>query len=132
MSLQSLSEDRLSLLRTVRELMDSVSYQIIMSISDYAKPVVEISVQNKIPLSSTYKKIKRLTKHGLVQADKIIIDEAGRKVILYRSKIRGMRIDVVQGNINIKFEDFLHALMPPNEVVLHENEKDHAKKMFTI
>lgn len=132
MSLQSLSEDRLSLLRTVRELMDSVSYQIIMSISDYAKPVVEISVQNKIPLSSTYKKIKRLTKNGLVQADKIIIDEAGRKVILYRSKIRGMRIDVVQGNINIKFEDFLHALMPPNEVVLHENEKDHAKKVFTI
>lgn len=132
MSLQSLSEDRLSLLRTVRELMDSVSYQIIMSISDYAKPVVEISVQNKIPLSSTYKKIKRLTKHGLVQADKIIIDEAGRKVILYKSKIRGMRIDVEQGNINIKFENFLHALMPPNEVVLHENEKDHAKKMFTI
>jgi predicted transcriptional regulator len=132
MSLQSLNEDRLSLLRTVRELTDSVSYQIIMSISDYAKPVVEISVQNKIPLSSTYKKIKRLTKHGLVQADKIVVDEAGKKVILYRSKIRGMRIDVEQGNINIKFENFLHALMPPNEVVLHENEKDHAKKMFTI
>jgi predicted transcriptional regulator len=132
MSLQSLNEDKLSVLRTVRELMDSVSYQIIMSISDYAKPVVEISVQNKIPLSSTYKKIKRLTKHGLVQADKIIVDEAGKKVILYRSKIRGMRIDVEQGNINIKFENFLHALMLPNEVVLHENEKDHAKKMFTI
>jgi predicted transcriptional regulator len=78
-----------------------------MSISEYAKPVVEISVENKIPLSSTYKKIKRLTKHGLVQVDKIVIDEAGKKIILYRSKIRRMQIDIEQGNVNIKFENLI-------------------------
>ena len=132
MSLQCLNEDKLSLLQTVHELLDSVSYQIIMSISDYAKPVVEISVENKIPLSSTYKKMKRLTKHGLVHADKIIIDGAGKKVILYKSKVRGMRIEVEHGNMNIKFENFLQALMPPHDVVLHKHEKDHDKKVSTI
>lgn len=107
MPLQCLNDDKLSLLRTIHELLDNVSYQIVMSISEYAKPVVEISVENKIPLSSTYKKIKRLTKHGLVQVDKIVIDEAGKKIILYRSKIRRMQIEIEQGNVNIKFENLI-------------------------
>lgn len=110
MSVECLSGDKLSILRTIHELMDSMSYQIIMSISEYAKPVVEISIENKIPLSSTYKKIKRLTKHGLVKVDKIIIDETGKKIALYKSKVRDIRIDIEQGNVNIKSENFIHSL----------------------
>jgi hypothetical protein len=49
MSVECLSWNKLSILRTIHELMDSMSYQIIMSISEYAKPVFEISVENKIP-----------------------------------------------------------------------------------
>ena len=93
MSLQCLNGNKLSVLGTIHELTDSVSYQIIMSIAEYAKPVPEISAENNIPLSSTYKKIKR-SKHGLVQVDKIIIDEAGKKIFLYKSKIGSIRIDI--------------------------------------
>lgn len=132
MSLQCLNGNKLSVLRTIHELMDSVSYQIIMSISEYAKPVVEISVENNIPLSSTYKKIKRLTKHGLVQVDKIIIDEAGKKIFLYKSKIGGIRIDIEQGNISIKFENFIHSLIHTNDVSLFETEKGHGKELSSI
>lgn len=132
MSLQCLDGNKLSVLRTIHELMDSVSYQIIMSISEYAKPVVEISVENNIPLSSTYKKIKRLTKHGLVQVDKIIIDEAGKKIFLYKSKIGGIRIDIEQGNVSIKFENFIHSLIQTNDVSLFETEKGHGKELSSI
>jgi predicted transcriptional regulator len=103
-----------------------------MSISEYAKPVVEISVENNIPLSSTYKKIKRLTKHGLVQVDKIIIDEAGKKIFLYKSKIGSIRIDIEQGNVSIKFENFIHSFIQTNDVCLFETEKGHGKEMSSI
>lgn len=132
MSLQCLNGNKLSVLRTIHELMDSVSYQIIMSISEYAEPVVEISVENNIPLSSTYKKIKRLTKHGLVQVDKITIDEAGKKIFLYKSKIGSIRIDIEQGNISIKFENFIHSFIQANDVGLFETEKGHDKEMSSI
>ena len=132
MSLQCLNGNKLSVLRIIHEIMDSVSYQIIMSISEYAKPVVEISVENNIPLSSTYKKIKRLTKHGLVQVDKIIIDEAGKKIFLYKSKIGSIRIDIEQGNVSIKFENFIHSIIQTNDVGLFETEKGHGREMSSI
>jgi predicted transcriptional regulator len=130
MSLQCLNDNKISMLDTIHELLDSVSYHIILSIVDYAKPVVEISLENKIPLSSTYKKIKRLTSHGLVHVEKIIIDDAGKKVILYKSTIKGMQVDIEQGNVNIKFENLLHVLIASRDVDLYG--KPHGKEMYMV
>jgi hypothetical protein len=47
--------DDISLLH---ELSDDIAYRIISSIADSAKAATQISVENKIPLSSTYKKLK--------------------------------------------------------------------------
>jgi hypothetical protein len=62
----------------LHELLDNISYRIILSIIESARSVGDISSQNKIPLSST-KKIKRLTQHGLIHVARIEIDDSGKK-----------------------------------------------------
>lgn len=77
--------DSLILLREVAEI---ITYKIITSTMYSAKTVLQISTENKIPLSSTYKKIKRLCKAGILFVEKVLIDSNGKKVLYYKSKIR--------------------------------------------
>ncbi|HEY9398940.1 MAG TPA: hypothetical protein VIP29_03475 [Nitrososphaeraceae archaeon] len=70
----------------LHELSDDITYRIIISIIDSAKGVSEISLENKLPLSSTYKRIKKLQKYGLIWIERIKIDASGKKSLLYRSK----------------------------------------------
>jgi predicted transcriptional regulator len=72
----------------LHELSDDIAYRIIISIVDSAKAATQISMENKIPSSSTYKKLKKLQKCGLVRIERINIDASGKKVLLYKSKIR--------------------------------------------
>lgn len=89
----------------LRELLDSVSYRIILSTIDSAKSVGDISSRNKIPLSSTYKRIKILTKHGLIHVEKISIDDNGKKVVFYKSKVKRMQFGIEGENLSIRFEN---------------------------
>ena len=51
----------------VHEISDEMAFRIIVSIRDCAKAATQISIENNIPLSSTYKKIKKLQKYGVVR-----------------------------------------------------------------
>jgi predicted transcriptional regulator len=73
-------------LELLHELLDNISYRIILSTIGSARSVGDICSQNNIPLSSTYKKIKRLTKHGLIHVARIEIDDSGKKVVFYKSQ----------------------------------------------
>lgn len=53
----NLNENDISL---IHEISDDMAFRIITSISDSAKDAIRISMENNIPLSSTYKKIKKL------------------------------------------------------------------------
>ena len=57
-------ENDISLIHVIS---DDMAFRIITSISDSAKAATRISIENKIPLSSTYKKIKKLQKYGVVR-----------------------------------------------------------------
>ena len=77
-------ENDISLIHVIS---DDMAFRIITSISDSAKAATRISIENKIPLSSTYKKIKKLQKYGVVRIYRSEIDGTGKKVLLYRSNI---------------------------------------------
>jgi predicted transcriptional regulator len=77
--------DSLVLLREVAEI---INYKIITSTMYSAKTVLQISTENKIPLSSTYKKISRLCKAGILSVERASVDNNGKKVLYYKSKIR--------------------------------------------
>lgn len=71
----------------IHEISDDMAFRIITSISGSAKAATRISIENNIPLSSTYKKIKKLQEYGVVRINRYEIDESGKKVLLYRSNI---------------------------------------------
>ena len=81
----------------VHEISDDIAFRIITSISDSAKAATRISIENKIPLSSTYKKIKKLQKYGVVRIHRSEIDATGKKVLLYRSNIASFEFKIEKG-----------------------------------
>jgi predicted transcriptional regulator len=89
----------------LHELLDSASYRIILSTIDSAKSAGDISSQNDIPLSSTYKRIKKLTKYGLIHVARIEIDNAGKKIVFYKSKVKRMQFGIEGENLSIQFEN---------------------------
>lgn len=88
------SDENISL---IHEISDDMAFRIITSISDSAKVATRISMENKIPLSSTYKKIKKLQKCGVVRIYRSEIDESGKKVLLYRSNIASFEFKIERG-----------------------------------
>ncbi|MGB7955961.1 MAG: hypothetical protein WCF23_18460 [Candidatus Nitrosopolaris sp.] len=78
----------------LQELGDKVTFRIIISTIDSAKTVSQIHEENKIPLSSIYKKVQKLCKVRLLSVEKIDIDSKGKKVVFYRSKVRSMEFNL--------------------------------------
>ena len=76
----------------LKELFDGFSYKIVMSIIDDSKTVFEICKENDLPISSTYKKIRKLKDLGLLIIDRIVINEKGKKVVFYKSKIQSVEL----------------------------------------
>jgi predicted transcriptional regulator len=89
----------------LHELLDNASYRIILSTIDSAKSAGDISSQNNIPLSSTYKRIKKLTKYGLIHVARIEIDDSGKKIVFYKSKVKKMQFGIEGENLSIQFEN---------------------------
>jgi len=88
----------------LQELVDRVSFRIVVSIIDAAKNVTQIALENRLPLSSTYKKIRKLQSMGIVSIEKIDIDESGKKVIYYRSRIKSVEFNVTRDGVLLQFE----------------------------
>lgn len=89
MSLSTDYEENKSL-QLLREVAEMITYKIITSTMYSAKSVLQISTENKLPLSSTYKKISRLCKAGVLSVERASIDDNGKKVLYYRSKIKAI------------------------------------------
>ena len=85
------------------EIPDKSGCKIIMSITDIPKTVSQICHDNNLPQSSTYKKIKKLLKAGLIRIERIGIDENGKRVVFYRSEIKSLEINLQRGNIFMKY-----------------------------
>lgn len=76
----------------LKELFDGFSYKIVMSTIEDSKTVFEICKENDLPISSTYKKIRKLKDLGLLFTDRIVINEKGKKVVFYKSKIQSVEL----------------------------------------
>ena len=88
----------------LEELFDRFSYKILLSVTDESKTVFQICEENFIPISSTYKKIKKLKDADLLFIDKIAINEKGKKVIFYKCKIRSIELILDKQQFNIHFK----------------------------
>jgi len=81
----------------IHEISDGMAFRIIQSIKDNPKAATRISIENNIPLSSTYKKIKKLQKYGVVRIHRSEIDESGKRVLFYKSNIASFEFRIEKG-----------------------------------
>lgn len=88
----------------LKELFDGFSYKIVMSIIEDSKTVFEICKENDLPISSTYKKIRKLKDLGLLFIDRIVINEKGKKVVFYKSKIRSVELILNKKQVLLQFK----------------------------
>ncbi|KAA2283784.1 MAG: hypothetical protein AB7V56_01340 [Candidatus Nitrosocosmicus sp.] len=88
----------------LKELFDGFSYKIVMSIIEDSKTVFEICKENDLPISSTYKKIKKLKDLGLLFIDRIVINEKGKKVVFYKSKIQSVELMLNKKQVLLQFK----------------------------
>ena len=98
----------------LKELFDGFSYKIVMSTIEDSKTVFEICKENDLPISSTYKKIKKLKDLGLLFIDRIVINEKGKKVVFYKSKIQSVELMLNKKQVVLQFkknERNLHCSM---------------------
>jgi predicted transcriptional regulator len=88
----------------LQELVDRVSYRIVVSIISAAKNVTQIAMENDLPLSSTYKKVRTLQEMGIVSIERIDVDDCGKKILYYRSKIKSLEFSVTEDKMILQFE----------------------------
>jgi len=73
--------------KVIEALADAESRAILFSTIKKGKTASELSEKLKIPLSSVYKKLYELEELSLIEIDKWLISDKGRKFKVYKSRI---------------------------------------------
>ena len=116
-----ISSDDLNDIPILHELADRVACRIIISTIGSAKTVSQIRQENKLPLSSIYKKVQKLANADLLSIEKINIDRNGRKVLFYRSRVSSIEL-------NLNSEGILLHLVKNNVVKGNTDTTSSIKK----
>jgi hypothetical protein len=86
-----------------RVLSTIVAYKTLTSLLDGPKSVADICLENKTPVSSTYKVVKSFQQVGLVSVQDVLIDEHGKRITLYKSKVKSLRISLNKNGVKIDY-----------------------------
>ena len=78
--------------KVIEALADSESRAILFSIVKKGNTASELSVKLKIPLSSVYKKLADLEELTLIEIEKWMLSDKGRKFKIYRSRVKQAEI----------------------------------------
>ena len=78
--------------KVIEALADAESRTIIFSIIRKGKTANELSTTLKIPLSSVYKKLSDLQNLTLIEIEKTVLSEKGKRFKVYRSRINKAEI----------------------------------------
>ena len=80
--------------KVIEALADAESRSIIFSITRKGKTATNLSQLLKIPLSSVYKKLSDLENLTLIEVEKTILSEKGRRFKVYKSRINKAEISI--------------------------------------
>lgn len=80
--------------KVIESLADAESRTILFSIIKKGKTAAEISEKCKIPLSSVYKKLSDLEDLTLLEVEKWLISDKGRKFKIFKSRISKADISI--------------------------------------
>ena len=80
--------------KVIEALADSESRAILFSIVEKGNTAAELSDKLKIPLSSVYQKLSDLEELTLIEIEKWMLSDKGRKYKVYRSRIKQAEIAI--------------------------------------
>jgi len=87
--------------RIIEILTTTCSHAVLFSIVNTEKDAVEISEELQISLSSTYKALTNLEKLSLVEIRRFKITDTGKKIKLYRSKVKKANISISENKSEV-------------------------------
>ena len=87
--------------RIIEILTTTCSHAVLFSIVNAAKDAIEISDELQISLSSTYKALTNLENLSLVEIERFKITDIGKKIKLYRSRIKKASISISEGKSEV-------------------------------
>ena len=85
----------------LRALLDDQSRVILTSTMLVPKSVVEITREQKIPVTSAYRKVKELKEFGLLKVERIIITDDGKKYELVKSAIKTATVQLDRETLDV-------------------------------
>ena len=88
--------------KVMETLADAEARAILFSMVKKGKTATDLSYDLKIPLSSVYKKLSDLEELTLVEVEKIILTDKGRKFKVYRSRISKADISIRKPEPSLK------------------------------
>ena len=87
--------------RIIEILTTTCSHAVLFSIVNSAKDAVKISDELQISLSSTYKALTNLEKLSLIEIQRFKITDTGKKIKLYRSRIKKANISISENESEV-------------------------------
>jgi predicted transcriptional regulator len=81
----------------IEAMSDECSRKILGSIIERAKPIDLISSESGIPISTSYRRVRKLLEMGLVITERILVSSDGKREAIYRSTLRGAKIEFESG-----------------------------------
>lgn len=80
---------------------DKYCRMILQAIVEKPKSVMEISRETNAPISSVYRKIQTLYDNKLIRSSGMITED-GKRLFLYKSKIKGINSRYCEGQIEVE------------------------------
>ncbi len=84
--------------RLIEALTTTCSHAVLFSIIDTEKDTIEISNELQLSLSTVYKTLANLEKLSLVEIQRFKITDGGKKIKMYRSRIKKASISINENN----------------------------------
>ncbi|MCI4363077.1 MAG: hypothetical protein L3K13_02060 [Thermoplasmata archaeon] len=81
---------------------DPPSRQILLELVAREQDVHSLVIRTGLPQSSVYRKLKELEANELVRVSRYAFTEEGRKVEVYRSRLREVRIELRSGGLKVE------------------------------
>jgi predicted transcriptional regulator len=85
----------------LKNIIENETYKIILVIMRSSKTIYQIHRETNLPLSTVYKRMKKLEKMGITVIDKIDINSRGKKTILYKSRLKSVTFRLDENEIDL-------------------------------
>ena len=87
--------------RIIEALTTTCSHAVLFSIVNVEKDAIKIATELQISLSAVYKTLSNLEKLSLAEIQRFKITNEGKKIKMYRSKIRKASVSIDENNSEV-------------------------------